>query len=359
MNTKKFIAILLCLVVVLTITAACSKDKDKDVTVYETDLWGETVTNDKGENVTIPVEGTSIEYVTDKNGNKLLDENGEKVTILHYYVNDVDDEGNVVTNANKEPVTQAHSSAPSTTASMGSWEDILNGDVEMSTVVVETMPEGTTVQTSERLYDKSLKRILASGKFYIEMKTKYNAEGVGIAANYGLAVSGNKTYMKTNMQVAFFNLTLEFIMNGDNMYILNSKQKVYMESTGADGLDEDMMTGDQIQEALGSSTSEYQKTSIVKSKGKTYICEEYIDNGTTFKYYFDQSTEELKRIEYDAEDGTTIAMDIVKLIGNPADSYFEVPAGYKKVDEDGFTNAMLGPYASLIGAAQTTTKVNG
>ena len=119
MNTKKFIAILLCLVAVLTITAACSKDKGEDVTVYQTDIWGETVTNDKGENVTIPVEGTSIEYVTDKNGNKLLDENGEKVTILHYYVNDVDDEGNVVTNANKEPVTQAHSSAPSTTTPMG------------------------------------------------------------------------------------------------------------------------------------------------------------------------------------------------------------------------------------------------
>ena len=77
MNTKKFIAILLCLVAVLTITAACSKDKNEDVTVYQTDLWGETVTNEKGENVTIPVEGTSIEYVTDKNGNKLLDDKTE------------------------------------------------------------------------------------------------------------------------------------------------------------------------------------------------------------------------------------------------------------------------------------------
>jgi hypothetical protein len=27
--------------------------------------------------------------------------------------------------------------------------------------------------------------------------------------------------------------------------------------------------------------------------------------------------------------------------------------------EDGFTNAMLGPYAGLLGAAQSTTKVNG
>lgn len=354
MNTKKIIAIILSLVAVLTITAACSKDKGKDVTVYETDLWGETVTDDKGENVTVAVEGTSIEYVTDKNGNKVLDENGEKLTILHYYVNDVDEDGNVVTDANKKPVTQVHSSAPSTTASMGSLEDILNGDVEMSTVVVETMPEGTTVQTSERLYDKSLKRILASGKFYIEMKTKYNAEGVGVSANYGLAVNGNKTYIKTNMQVAFFNLTLEFIMNENKMYMINSKQKVYMESENAEDFGEDMMSSDQIQEALGSSTSEYVQTSVVTSKGKTYICEEYIDNGTTFRYYFDKSTEELKRIEYSAEDGTIISMDVVKLIGNPSDSYFEVPSGFKKVTEDEFTNSMLGPYASLLGSATTT-----
>lgn len=349
MNAKKIIAIMLCLVTVIMVTAACSKDPIENVTVYETDFWGETVTNEKGENVTVAVEGGSIEYVTDEKGNQLLDENGEKLTILHYYVNDVDSEGNVVTDKNNEVVTKVHSSAPSTTANLGSFEDLMNGDVEMSTVVVETMPEGTTIKTEERLYDKSLRRILASGKFYMEMKTQYNMEGVGVRANYGLAVNGNKTYIKTNMQVSILNMTLEFIMNGDNMYMLNSKAKVYMETTGTDGLDDDMLTGDQIQEALGSTTSQYQKTSVVTTKGKTYICEEYIDNDTVFKYYFDKSTEELKRIEYDAADGTTIAMDVVKLTGNPSDSYFEVPAGYKKVDEDGFTKAMLGPYASLLG----------
>lgn len=355
MNAKRFIAIVLCLVTVLTITAACSRDELEDVTVYQTDLWGETVTNEKGENVTVPVEGGSIEYVTDAKGNQLLDENGEKITILHYYVHDVDDKGNVVTNENKEPVTKVHSSAPSTTASMGSLEDLINGDVEMSTVVVETMPEGTTIQTSERLYDKSLKKILASGKFYIEMKTQYNMEGVGIRANYGLAISGNKTYMKTNMQVlGILNMTLEFIMNGNKMYMLNSKSKVYMESIGSESFDDDMLTGDQIQEALGSTTSQYQKSSVVKTGGKTYICEEYVEGDTVFKYYFDKSTEAIKRIEYEAADGTAMAMDIVKLTGNPSDSYFEVPAGYKKVDEDGFTNAMLGPYAGLLGGVATT-----
>ncbi len=354
MNTKKTIAIILCLVAVLTITAACSNDEFDDVTIYETDLWGETVTNEKGENVTVAVEGGSIEYVTDENGNQVLDENGEKLTILHYYVNDVDEDGNVVTNENKEAVTKVHSSAPSTTASSGSIEDLLNGDIEMSTVVVETMPEGTTIQTSERLYDKSLKKILATGKFYIEMKTKYNADGIGVSANYGLAVSGNKTYMKTNMQVSILNLTLEFIMNGDKMYMMNSKQKVYMESTGSDSIGDDMLTGDQIQEALGSTTAQYQKTSIVTSGGTTYICEEYLDNGTVFKYYFDKSTEELKRIEYEADDGTTIAMDIVKLTGNPSDSYFEVPSGYKKVTEDEFASSLLGSYASLLGSLSTS-----
>ncbi len=357
MKLKRFIAIAVCLATVLTVTAACSKDDFEDVTVYETDMWGETVTNEKGENVTVPVEGGSVEYVTDEKGNQLLDENGEKITILHYYVNDVDENGNVVTNANKEPVTKVHTSAPLTTLPSGSLDDLINGSGEMPTVEVETMPEGTTVQTTERLYDKTLKKTLASGKFYIEMKTKYNADGVGVVANYGMAISGNKTYMKTNMQVSFINLTLEFIMRDNNMYILNSKKKVYIESTNAEGFDDDMMTGDQIQEALGSTTSQYQKTSIVTTGGKTYICEEYLDNGTVFKYYFDKSTEELKRIEYEAEDGTTIAMDIVKITGNPSDSYFEVPSGFKKVSEDEFTNAMLGGYAGLLRAS--TTKANG
>lgn len=352
MNVKKLIAIMLCLVTVLAVTAACKKDDIDDITVYATDMWGETVTNEKGENVTIDFEGGSIEYVTDEKGNQMLDENGEKITILHYYVTDVDENGNVVTDENNEVVTNTHAAMPSTTAGAGSLEDILNGDIESSTVVVETMPEGTTVQTNERLYDKSLKKILASGKFYIEMKTQYNMEGVGVRANYALAVSGDKTYMKTNMQVSILNLTLEFIMKDSKMYMMNSKGKVYMESETSEDFDDDMLTGDQIQDALGSTTSEYQKTSVVTSKGKTYICEEYIDNGTVFKYYFDKNTEEIKRIEYDAGDGTTMAMDVVSLTGNPADSYFEVPAGYKKVDEDAFTKSLLGPYASLLGDVQ-------
>ena len=52
-----------------------------------------------------------------------------------------------------------------------------------------------------------------------------------------------------------------------------------------------------------------------------------------YKYYFDQNTEVLKKIEYDAGDGSMISMDIVRLAKNPEASLFDVPAGYKKVSE--------------------------
>lgn len=356
MKLKRFIAIAMCLATVLTVTAACSKDKPKDVTVYETDMWGETVTNDKGENVTVPVEDASVEYVTDENGNQLLDENGEKVTILHYYVHDVDDEGNVVTNENKEPVTKEYVSNPSTTASAGSIEDMLNGG-EIPTVEVETMPEGTTVQTTKRLYDKNFRDILASGKFYIEMIMKGNMDGIGYSAGYGLAVSGDKSYMKTNVNLlGIINMTIESIMRDNKIYLLSSKKKVYMETEMDTDMSGEMIDSSTIQEALGSSTAVYQKTSVVKSGKTTYICEEYLDNGIVYKYYFDQSSEVLKRIEYDTGDGTTIVMDINKIMKNPDSSYFEIPSGYKKVTEDEFYTALLGGYSNLTGTA--TTKAN-
>lgn len=347
MKIKRFITIALCLATVLTVTAACKKDDIGDVTVYETDMWGETVTNEKGENVTIPIEGGSIEYVTDEKGNQLLDDEGEKVTILHYYVNDVDDEGNVVTNANKEPVTKVHSSAPSTTAPSGSIEDIFN---EMPTVEVETLPEGTTVQTSERLYDKNYRDIIVSGNFYVEMSMKTKVEGIGMSTNVAYAMSGSKMYSKMNINMGLVNMTLECILKDGTAYTVYPKKKIYMEAA-ADG----MMDMEDINTSLGSSDAVYQKTTVVTSNGTTYICEEYLVDEIVYKYYFDQNTEVLKKIEYDAGDGTTIIMDINKLTKNPSPSYFEIPSGYRKVSEEEFANIISGGLMALV----PTTKANG
>lgn len=346
MKLKRFITIALCLTTVLTVTAACKKDPMEDVTVYQTDMWGETVTNEKGENVTVPIEGGSIEYVTDEKGNQLLDEEGEKVTILHYYVNDVDENGNVVTNANKEPVTKVHSSAPSTTATAGSIEDFLGNEQ----VEVETMPEGTTVQTSERLFDKNYRDIIVSGNFYVEMSMKTNVEGMGMSTNVAYAMSGSKMYSKMNINMGPINVTLECILKDEKAYTVYPKKKIYMEAE-ADG----MIDMEDINTSLGSSDAVYQKTSVVTSNGTTYICEEYLVEDVVYKYYFDKNTEVLKKIEYEAGDGTTIVMDIVKLTKNPASSLFEIPSGYKKVSEDEFANILSGGLMALI----PTTKANG
>ena len=350
MKIKRFMAVALCLVTILTVAAACKKDDLSDVTVYETDFWGETVTNEKGENVTIAIEGGSIEYVTDEDGNKLLDEEGEKVTILHYYVNDVDDQGNVVTNANKEPVTKVQTATPSTTGS-SSLEDILSGSTEMPTVEVETMPEGTTVQTTQRLFDKNYRDIIVTGNFYVEMSMSSNVEGMGgMKTNVAYAMSGNKMYSKMNLNMSIINVTLECILKDDMAYTLYPKKKIYMESAA-----EGMIDMNDISASLGSSDAVYQNTSIVTSKGVTYICEEYLVGDIIYKYYFDQNTEVLKKIEYDAGDGSMISMDIVRLAKNPEASLFEVPAGYKKVSEDEFANVITGGLMALV----PTTKANG
>ncbi len=350
MKIKRFMAVAICLATILTVAAACKKDDIGDVTVYETDFWGETVTNEKGENVTIPIEGGSVEYVTDENGNKLLDEEGEKVTILHYYVNDTDEEGNVVTNANKEPVTKVQVATPSTTSS-SSIEDILGGGAEMPTVEVETMPEGTTVQTSQRLFDKNYRDIIVTGNFYVEMSMKSNVEGMGgMKTNVAYAMSGNKMYSKMNLNMGIMNITLECILKDDTAFTLYPKKKIYMEAA-ADG----MIDMDDISTSLGSSDAVYQETSIVTSNGVTYVCEEYLVGDIIYKYYFDQTTEVLKKIEYDAGDGSMISMDIVRLAKNPDASMFDIPAGYKKVSEDEFANVITGGLMALV----PTTKANG
>ncbi len=351
MKIKRFMAVTLCLATILTVAAACKKDDIDDITVYQTDFWGETVTNEKGENVTIQVEGGSIEYVTDDKGNKVLNDEGEKVTILHYYVNDVDDEGNVVTNANKEPVTKVQTATPSTTAPSNSLESILGPGGEMPTVEVETMPEGTTVQTSQRLFDKNYRDIIVTGNFYVEMSMSSNVEGMGgVKTNVAYAMSGNKMFSKMNLNMGIMNITLECILKDDKAYTVYPKKKIYMEAA-ADG----MIDMDEISTSLGSSDAVYQETSIVTSKGKEYICEEYLVGDIVYKYYFDKNTEVLKKIEYDAGDGSMISMDIVKLAKNPEASLFEIPAGYKKVSEDEFANIITGGLMALV----PTTKANG
>ncbi len=346
MKIKRFIAITLCLATVLVITAACGKKIDvDDVTVYETDMWGETVTNTAGEAVTLPVEDVSAEYVTDEEGRKVLDENGERVTILHYYVGELDDKGNVVTNAHKKPVTQEFVSAPENVTA-GSLDDIFG-----ETVPVVTMPEGTTVQTTQRLFDKNFREVIISGNFYMETTMSGNVDGMGMKTNVAFAVSGDKMYTKMNVNAGLINMTFENILKDGKAYTVYPKKKVYMEAAS------DMISGDEIKESLGSSQAKYQQTSIVTSKGVKYICEEYLVDDMTYKYYFDQKTEALKRIEYSAGDGSTVIMDIKKLSKNPAASYFEVPAGYKKVTEEEFANILTGGIASMAGVP--TTKANG
>ncbi len=339
MKIKRIIAVVAAMTTVLTFTVACSKNKDEPV-VYETDAYGETVTNKDGEKVTVKLENSSVEYVTDEKGNYVLDKNGEKMTILHYSVTEVDENGNVITNANKEPVTKEFVSSNETTTL--SIEEFISN--QMTTGKVETLPEGTTIATNKRLFDKKFRDIITTGKFYIEMNMSGNVEGLGMSTDVAFAMNGADNYTKMGMSMAgLFNMTIEMINSGGKTYTVNPKNKIYMEDESANMLDPD-----ELKESLGSSNAKYQKTSIVKANGKTYICEEYLAEDLTYKYYFDQKTEELKRIEFDTGDGDTIIMDVKKFVKNPSDSYFKVPAGYKKVTAEEFEKALVGPLTGLV-----------
>ena len=95
---------------------------------------------------------------------------------------------------------------------------------------------------------------------------------------------------------------------------------------------------DMMSTLVRDSNANYIQTSVVKSGGKTYICEEYETEMGTSKYYFDKSTEELKRIEHDNPEAKTVLI-VNKFVKNPSSSYFAVPSGYKKVSAEEFNSS--------------------
>lgn len=328
MKTKKLIAMLLCLAAVLTVTAACSKDEveQEQVVVYETDFLGQTIVDENGEPVTVDVAGTSVEYVTNEDGTKVIDDDtGEQKTVIHYYVTEVDDKGKPVTNANKEPVTKHHSSSGGESAG------------EMTTIEVETLPEGTVVEENNKLLEKAF----SSGKFYIDMSVQ-NEMGIPMGMTFG--TNGNDVYyaMSVNM-LGLLKMNVAGLMVDGKAYVIDKESKTYCE-TQAEGSKEEM------EEMLGAlvvdSDADFVQTTVVKSKGKTYICEEYKTDYGTSKYYFDEKTEELKRIEHENSDVGNV-VEVNKFVKDPDSSYFQVPSGYKKISEEEFNKKFENVMGSL------------
>ena len=342
MNTKKIIAIILCLATVVAITAACTKKEPgvDDVTVYQTDAFGEIVTDENGEKVTLSLEDISVEYVTDKNGNKVLDEDGNEATILHYYITDVDDEGNVVTDENKKPVTKEHTSSnkENTTAGLGNLQDYINGDEELPTVEIETIPEGTTIKENKKLLEKAF----GSGKFYMDLSVENQ---LGMPMTMTLAISGSdKIYVGFNVNMLGLKMGYATLQANGKSYAIDTNTKTYCES---DSVSSDISDVDEITSSLVYGDSmKYVQTSEVKYKGVKYFCEEYETEMGTSKYYFDKTTEELKRIEHNNSDAKTVLV-VKKFVKNPSDSYFTVPGGYRKVSPEEFNGSFENVLGSL------------
>ncbi len=321
MKNKKLIIVLLCLLTVILSTVACTKKNENiNYTVAVTDVNGETVTDENGKNVTVKAEATSVEYVTNEDGQKILDENGKNKTVLHYIVPKVDKNGNTVTGSNKKPVTVKvePTKKPVTTENSSSV-----------TVVPETtMPEGTTAKEQSNLFEKKYYNIIKSGKFTIDMSWSGKMEGTTMNSNIVFAMSGSDIFMQMKSS-SLLNMTMQIISANSKSYIVFPSLKKYCES------EEDLGTGD-VMGSLGSSSAKYNKTTNVTSGGKSYICEEYSDGTTVYKYYFDVSSSELKRIEMSDSSMSSepVIITINKFVAGADSSYFTVPGSYKKINMD-------------------------
>lgn len=311
MNTKKIIAILLAMATVLTITAACGKEKNEEEVG--------TITNANGE--VISTVGHSIEYVTGENGVTVLNsETLEPETIVHSYVEITDANGEAITNKNNEKVTVEYNDSP----------------------VESTLPQGKPVEENKKLLEKAF----ASGKFYMSMTmtmSEPSMPSLKVTTKMVMATNGKDIFYTADMNAAgIIKVGMGALQKDGKAYAFDTQNKTYCVSDeSAQKLDLSSMLN-----SIGiKSGSNYIKSTEVTDNGKVYICEEYNTDFGVSKYYFDKTTEELKRIEHEKGDMGVIIVD--KFIKNPGDNYFAVPSGYKEVSQDEFAKSFENMFGSL------------
>lgn len=311
MNTKKLIAIILSLVTVLVLTAACGKN-DEETTTGVTEKF----TDADGNELIV-----SVEYVTDENGNNILDENLEPKTTQYYYVEVTDENGEAITDKNNEKVT-----------------------IEYNTGAVEvTLPEGKPVQENKRLLEKAF----SSGKFYVQMTSTMIPEpsmpSLKVTMKMTIATNGTDVSYTADVNAAgLIKMGMGALLKDGKGYMLDTREKKYC---AVDAATSGGINADELLATLGiQTTGNYIKSTEVQDKGKTYICEEYKTDFGVSKYYFDKNTEELKRIEHEKAEIGVIVVD--KFVKNPDSSYFAIPSGYKQVSQEEFAKS----YENMLGS---------
>lgn len=308
---KKAILALSVLMMCMIVFVGCNKDDKITVSEYVTDASGEVVTNEDGEKETTlrEVEETSIEYVTDANGEDVIDDDGEKVTtIVEKTPEDENDE------TTTEKPTQPQTTVP----------------------VDVTIPvEGTTVvkPVEERIFETKYKPIIKSGKYLIEMTIQDEIDGKAIDMPLMFATNGESLFIEIQldgeMTGLLGGLKTSFLCKGTKTYMILPTLKRYIEAPTEDEM---LFDPAEMQDGFNDDSAKYKSTTKASYGGIEYICEEYVSDNTSYKYYFTTDTKDLKRIEFIQEGQEPMISNFAQFYGNPADSYFEIPSNYKLVD---------------------------
>ena len=169
-NKKAIIAIVALFLVICVAFAACKKGKTEPIIV--TDVHGNPVTDENGEQITVIPE-TRIETVTDEKGEAVTDKDGKEATTVIYIPQDV---GIPVTNVKGEAVTDEGGKVVTTMVVVPS---------ETTTGLVVTVP--VTDDKGETVTDESGSVVTETVKPTLPANTPTN----NIIASKALSGSGN------------------------------------------------------------------------------------------------------------------------------------------------------------------------
>ncbi|MBQ6624293.1 MAG: hypothetical protein IIX39_00540 [Clostridia bacterium] len=324
---KKVILSLTALACVFATVTACSKSDNEKYAEYVTDENGAYVTDANGELQTtiLDSEEVSVEYITDDSGKKTIDDNGDYKTVVHHIVTDE--------NGQTKDIANTTLSVDDVTDSIGT-EDIINATTE-TTVQIEK-----TTQTSARLYEKKVLPIIKSGKFTMKFSVSSNFEGVGNMV-VPVVVACDDTNNRFFFETRFSAIKMQYILKNDKMYMVFPSMRSYTETEyGSEGDDISQMIKD-ITNGMASTKSEFIGTSKAKYKGVECVCEEYKEDNLVYRYFFRKSDSKFIRLEMiDTQTKESTVINFDSLSAGVAESYFNIPKSYKKVDMDSLADSL-------------------
>ncbi|MBQ2775572.1 MAG: hypothetical protein IJF40_06785 [Clostridia bacterium] len=199
----------------------------------------------------------------------------------------------------------------------------------------DTLPEGEKIKvdadsdsSKETLFTSYFKEVSKDKKFYMTATCSSSIDGVGMDIPLTLAVSGDKYYISMKAKVSStMTMKMDFIVKDNKGYMVIHNMKAYAATESGDNEFVDGLVGTEF------GTMKYLETTQLTSDGKKYICEEYDGgDGTTIKCYFLEGSKKPERIESLADGNTTVMKDIA-FSSDVDDSLFEIPSGYKNIDQ--------------------------